>query len=663
MAIQKTLGGDRLGSGKKMQVSLHNFGRSSHNLSTIIKTDQAVGTLVPYWVGIALNGTTHYIDIATKVRTMPTNGPLFGSFKHQIDIFQIPIRLYIGALHNNALGIGLRMEQIFLPRAYMWASKINFLEKTNPNLQQVSKSSLMAYLGISGFGQPMSQALAVDKQCVPLLAYWDIYKNYYANKQEENGYAIATKKSFLVAAQLQKEKETEIAYDVEKEQWPQEFTAKPGDGQTFLFQVSPDMTVSQAGQIEFVDYPTEGVNTKIQDIMRISKEFNGQFRGTPTVEIHIIPEIGEMGKISNMPTITMPVSFPLKNIDTMREEILAAPKTAPFYINQKNSGGMTPYSFAIDPTVSQQDTRKGAQYFDQAGLGLRTYLSDRFNNWLSTEWIDGENGINEITAVTITDNKLTMDSLIFQKKLYEMMNRIAISGGSYNDWQEAVYGEKTIRMAESPIYCGGLSSEIVFDEVVSTAEADTGNGTQPLGSLAGRGSDRINKGGRGIKIKTDEPSIIMVIGSIVPRIDYSQGNEWWTELETMDDFHKPSLDGIGFQELMTDEFAAWTKTLKSDGTVTRLSVGKQPAWIEYMTNVNKSYGSFVAGGELDFMAVNREYHAEIDGSIVDATTYIDPRDYNKDFADQGIGAKNFWIQVAMDITARRKMSATQIPNL
>ena len=93
--------------------------------------------------------------------------------------------------------------------------------------------------------------------------------------------------------------------------------------------------------------------------------------------------------------------------------------------------------------------------------------TDRFNNWLSTEWIDGTNGINEITAIQITDNKLSMDALIIQKKIFDMLNRVAISGGSYNDWQEAVYGVKVARMAESPIYMGGASYEIVFSEVVS----------------------------------------------------------------------------------------------------------------------------------------------------------------------------------------------------
>ena len=99
--MKKTLGGDRLRSESKMEVYLPNFGRSSHNIGKIIRTSQACGTIVPYWCQIGLDGTTFYIDITTKVKTLPTTGPVFGSFKHQIDVFVIPIRLYICLLYTS----------------------------------------------------------------------------------------------------------------------------------------------------------------------------------------------------------------------------------------------------------------------------------------------------------------------------------------------------------------------------------------------------------------------------------------------------------------------------------------------------------------------------------------------------------------------------------
>ena len=104
-----------------------------------------------------------------------------------------------------------------------------------------------------------------------------------------------------------------------------------------------------------------------------------------------------------------------------------------------------------------------------------------------------------------------MDSLNIAQKVYNMLNRIAVSGGSYYDWLEAVYSESGYGQAETPVYIGGLSKEIVFNPVVSNAETED----QPLGTLGGRGvqSDK-HKGGSMIA-KVSEPSY-----SVVPFLFY-----------------------------------------------------------------------------------------------------------------------------------------------
>ena len=102
-----------------------------------------------------------------------------------------------------------------------------------------------------------------------------------------------------------------------------------------------------------------------------------------------------------------------------------------------------------------------------------------------------------------------------------MLNRIAVSGGTYQDWVETVYTSSWNMHTETPMYEGGMSSEIEFQEVVSnSATAD-----EPLGTLAGRGINTSKKGGK-LHIKVKEPSYIMGIVSITPRVDYCQGNDF-----------------------------------------------------------------------------------------------------------------------------------------
>lgn len=671
-----TLGGDRVGSEGKMKEYLHGYSRSSHDVGCIIATDQAAGTLVPYYCDIATNGTTYYIDMATKVRTLPTNGPLFGTFKHQLDWYSIPIRLYIGALHNNALGVGLKMKEIKLPKMVITKTKQG---------NKIKQDSLLAYLGFREFGKINGENEQYRK--IPgifVLAYWDIYKNYYANKQEEIGYYItAEAKTNLLEIYVEAGDTGESLASANAP----EFKWSAAVAQDKLYNASIELTFSSKVDEETARetkiYIQRGSQNALIDLnakaghghwvgfdkgLNASNQNRWVFvqsggRDKQLIPVGAIEQNGIAADVQQI-SIISPTKFNLSNIDNMREEILATKKTTEFIFPTANTGNYAPYNY-INGIRSEQR----GYAFSQSGLALKTYLSDRFNNWLSTEWIDGTtNGINEITAVDVSDGKLTMDALILSKKLFNMLNRIAVSGGSYNDWQEAVYGVNTIRLAESPMYCGGMSSEIVFDEVVANSGYADENGEQALGSLAGRGTDKASKGGKSIKIRIEEPSMIMCIGSITPRVFYSQGNKWWNQLETMDDLHKPELDKIGFQELLTEEFAAFDTVVSREvneqySKMTYKSIGKQPSWIQYMTRVNESFGSFSAGEELEWMVLNRKYEKTNAGIIKDATTYIDPRVYNAAFADTKITAKNFWVQIAFDITARRKMSAKQIPNL
>lgn len=665
-----------------MEVYLPNFGRSSHNIGKIIRTSQACGTIVPYWCQIGLDGTTFYIDITTKVKTLPTTGPVFGSFKHQIDVFVIPIRLYIAALHNNALGVGLNMSKVLLP-CFGVSTAIASIYENDTNRGQVNPSSLLAYLGIRGFGHSKVNSHIRRFPAIFNLAYWDIFKNYYANKQEENAYVITgidhiwksisvgdgvkwiktwtENKSATYRIDPTTDKPKYIKLEFEENVSPEEvneiqfMTNIPGSTQT----LNELTRLGNSFVFERTDPEALGLREPINP-RKATKVYTYKVKQN----IQIAYNINAAGENP----ITMPdnqkiklTPFPLKNIDEERTKILAAPSTSAYELNTQKM----PYAAAIKtislPSYDRQGKYNSANsWYSQAGLAVKTYLSDRFNNWLNTEWIDGTaGGINAITAVDVTDGKLTMDALILQKKIFNMLNRVAITDGTYQAWREATYGIRSATLPESPIFCGGMQSEIAFDEIVSNSATDE----EPLGTLAGRGVATMYKSGRDLKIKCTEPSMIMALGSITPRIDYSQGNKWWTRLETMDDFHKPTLDAIGFQELIAEEAAAWSTELEENFTPIYQSLGKQPSWIEYTTDVNETYGEFAAGMPLAFMCLNRVYEENEDGTIDNASTYIDPTIYNNIFAESRLSSQNFWVQVAFDVTARRVMSAKQIPNL
>ena len=60
------------------------------------------------------------------------------------------------------------------------------ITKEEEQWNQVNPSCLLAYLGIRGFANMVeTSSKDIYKNALPILAYYDIFKNYYANTQEE----------------------------------------------------------------------------------------------------------------------------------------------------------------------------------------------------------------------------------------------------------------------------------------------------------------------------------------------------------------------------------------------------------------------------------------------------------------------------------------------
>ena len=357
--------------------------------------------------------------------------------------------------------------------------------------------------------------------------------------------------------------------------------------------------------------------------------------------------------------------YDLKLLDQIRDVILHKKGNETLIISEENTGTASNGSPELSNFVLEL---RNSQANKLGGMLLKTYDSDIFNNWIQTDWIDGTGGITEITSIDITanDGKLTMDALNLQQKVYNMLNRIAVSGGTYRDWLETVYtAGKYLDRPETPVFIGGMTQYIEFDEVISKSATETAYGSQPLGDIAaiGRGGKPLNSGH--IHYQCEEPGYIMGLMAITPMIDYSQGNDFDLNLQTIDDLHKPALDGIGYQDLIQEQMVGETSTYNEDPTISKMihkAANKTVAWIDYMTNYNRTFGDFAAGEALDFMVLNRRYEVE-NGEIKDLTTYIDPQKYIEIFADTSIDSQNFWVQTVIQATRRGNYSAKQIPFL
>ena len=167
-----------------------------------------------------------------------------------------------------------------------------------------------------------------------------------------------------------------------------EYGGKPGSATQYI-QLSAKQAAGN-GQINFAN--------KIWQI-----PFN--YTDNPDNRVFTLKAIKTSGAITLKP-------HPLEDIDKTREEILSLGSQEGLIQFEAGKGNIT-------QEYLKDLIQLGTEFYSanpQMGLVVKTYQSDIFNNWINTEWIDGENGINAITAVDVSDGKLELDTLILAKK-------------------------------------------------------------------------------------------------------------------------------------------------------------------------------------------------------------------------------------------------------
>ena len=352
--------------------------------------------------------------------------------------------------------------------SWEWCITLNSLYGDNPTSTnqwtQINPSCVLAYLGLKGYGNLKGvQSKLVEKNGVPLLMYYDIFKNYYANTQEENFYTIGGSAKLAVTINgVTMENSNNIPNTLGEITSASTITLSPKEGltkneirvtvKTSINARAVTMTVDELG-----DWDASGSKIAIETTKVLSTWYISAIYSTKKTALN---------------------KWELESLDKLRDLILQTPGNTTCVLTTNDDVPLLK-DFA---QRNRDNTLKTTT--PQYGLCLKTYNSDIYQNWINTEWIEGVQGVNEISAVDVSDGKLSMDALNLAQKVYNMLNRIVVSGGTYRDWLETVYtGSNYFERCETPIFEGGTSQEIVFQEVVSNSASQD----EPLGTLAGRG--------------------------------------------------------------------------------------------------------------------------------------------------------------------------------
>ena len=378
MAITRTIGKNTLGDNNKMHVRLREYDMSSHNLSYVFRSTMGVGMLVPFMKIVCQKGDIFDIKLTNKTMTHPTLGPLFGSFKLQHFIFTAGFRLYNSWLHNNRTGIGMKMSDIKFPTI-----RRGPFPATEPIVKH-NPSSLYSYIGWKG-SRCKGTSDTSKKNAVPALIYLDIFKNYFANTQEENFYIIAGSTEAEVTIS-QPEGETftaKVGQDV-NHAWTvskaSSTTLKAGDTVKDYANFWKSIKirfynpVSRESKESYVNYITSNSTTQTITLNNITKVFpeGNNLDGYIMIQGIYVGQFPGDKELFNNSLRTILKEKKLLTLDKIRDEILKVPGNVELDMSDTK-----------DPDVNGVfEEIRGASINKLGGLILKTYDSDIFNNWV-----------------------------------------------------------------------------------------------------------------------------------------------------------------------------------------------------------------------------------------------------------------------------------------
>ena len=509
-----------------------------HDRSHYLRTSMAPGLGYPIYCRPVFAGDQLQLDFKHLMNTQAILNPLYGSYRLQICVFFAGTSLYIPRLWRNG-----SMSDVYgiLDANYPTISMGTDSQSANI-LPLVNESSLLSYLGFGyHFGDPEVAKTPYQFNAIPVLMYYDIFRHYYANRQEADFYVMMH--DWIKAGRR-------MRYGLD------------------------------ALDCAYLSLPVNGGT--LDEVKN--------FASTP---IHDLFKSFHYSDIGMSPGFTQPLG----------------------------------------------------------GLFCATYMPDRMNVILNETFF--RKNVSTVVVSTVGDS-FQVDQLVTAKKLWNARNNDVITNGTFKDWVRVHFGVTPKIMDDMPTFCGATSSDILFEDIRATTSAKIGGLDQYLGD---KGSSALGYGdSRTFRIDADRPGYVMAIATLVPRVDYNQFTDRYVRHQKLSDDFMPEYNGIGYQDvlvgdLLTQYAPNWN--LSSGTTPSKdpfaNSVGKQPAWIEHMTDVNRVRGTFCSTENSWVLARDMSVEGEmVSGAYptdyLDSSAYIDPGVWNQPFADESPTAQNFYAQ-------------------
>lgn len=316
------------------------------------------------------------------------------------------------------------------------------------------------------------------------------------------------------------------------------------------------------------------------------------------------------------------------------------------------------------------------------GLALRNYKPDMKTVFLNKAFLDN-NAVRQ-AIVPGPDGAITYEQIIIAKKMRTIGWKNALAGSTYKDWVRSQYGVTPRLMDDMPTYIGSWSTDILFDDIRATATTQVGKDTQYLGDKASSG--RGYAGGSSRRVVCDRPGYLMYMLSIVPRVDYASFVDRYALDLKLSDLFVSELNGVGLDDMLFSDlcnhasgengvgggtaYPVYTAD-SGEGTIFDTAIAKQPAWMSYMSDVNRVNGRFFDNVAMRSWVNLREFTYDIDSpdgsnKLLGVNGFGDeirPDLWNAGFTDTSASAENFLVQLNIEDVVRSNVAKRLMPHL
>lgn len=660
---------------------------SSHNLSHTVRFTTAPGVLKPVLIDELVPGARYRLDIGMLCDTFPTQNPLYGTFEIHTDVFICPLKNWYASFHTDFPQPDLLPDQIKFHYINMSGSDLPTVDSNTfavgpsdtgsiyygqahvrlvfSQMWPVLPDSLLDYLGFPvgihpynlagsnsfpeiGNGQALlpftnymkkypdkiryfsSTSYNRDFCGHGFLAYYDVVRSYYLNPQEENFYIFGPNNVDLWF------KENDAA----TVPWPSGQVTW-GELGTYTFKLG----VLDRSYLNSLYYTGRSLNQPGDALIEDENEKLYPFMALRPV--------------------------PINSLNTWLNKVFTSYSPD----GSTETAIDLPYTFAESIFGDASLKSFGLPGF---GFVVRCFRPDRLTSWMNSDYVLNVKNASRIQSNTAQG--VTFEQIIASEKFYNFAQHSMLSNGRYKDWNRAVYRVDPNMDSDIPILMSHSRTRMEFNGIYQNSGTQTFTDPQlqrnALGGSVSIGS--CQSVDNAIVFDCTQPSVLLVMNSIVPIADYPEGIDPMLLHNKFTDCYAPDFDGLGWQPLSRGELSAIPFPARvypngSSNTAFRTdpfsdAVGFQPSWEEYRSRVNRIHGDFHDTMSNFVLRRTFPYSNEVLQNADDThddlhvyTSYIIPTLYTDAWAVSNIAP--FRVQYAFGYRARLPMSKYNLPKL